>query len=222
MQINPITFVFLQLMHSDYFGRYKNITSTKFSVTILEIGCGNGLLVYYHLYCIFTNLVRVGHALMELQAYIPYGSTFCVNKDGYKYVQAKSQKDMCLIAFQYKIPIYCINKSSEKNTSLDSIGRVPLIPQVTLIPGIQFAKLPYKSDSIDFIMSQHALNEGKILSTGTYSLFIEQLTHFFVLVGKIESHEVKVIIPRIATLLRIGGYAAVSLLVRKVILTFRY
>lgn len=98
---------------------------------------------------------------MELQAYIPYVNAYCVNKDGYKYVQAKNQKDMGLIANQYKIPIYCINESRSANSSLDTVGHVPLLPEVRLIPGIQFAPLPYKSDSIDFIMSQHALNEGE-------------------------------------------------------------
>lgn len=121
----------------------------------------------WHLFVVFP----IGRALLELQALLPYSNTFCLNKEGYVYVQAFSRTDLAMVAMHYSIPIMCRtvaqNSPEPQNQSLllhhdhllnESIHVI--LPNVSKTPGIQKAQFPFPRESMKLIISQHSLNEG--------------------------------------------------------------
>jgi len=139
-------------------------------LSILEIGCGNG------------------RAILELQNKLPFTHTYCINKEGYTFTQSTNKQDLLFVAIHYNISIPCLFHTNDgKNIT----SRV-ILPNIDLFPGIQSSPLPYNPASFDLILSQHALNEGKVLP-----------------------NDIKIILPRIAILLKSGGYAALLLLYQR-------
>jgi hypothetical protein len=122
-------------------------------------------------------LFSIGRALLELQALLPYCNTFCVNKEGYAFMQSSTRADLAKVALHYSIPILCNSMPAQPkhhhgvhkahlehvNRSVDEHGpcrRRPILPTISLIPGIQKAQLNYPPESMQLIISQHSLNEG--------------------------------------------------------------
>jgi hypothetical protein len=91
---------------------------------------------------------------MEIQALLPQAKLTCLNKAGYEYVQMNTSEYGIDVARQHKINLYC-------NASDHSV----ILPSVILFDGLQTNPLSFKNESIDLIVSHHALNEGMILST---------------------------------------------------------
>ena len=155
-------------------------------INILEIGCGNGIhpvtkFTYILLVLLVSQtifFVSIGRALLALQALLPYSNTFCVNKEGYTYVQAFSRAELALVAMHYSIPIICRtiaqnplehqNQSHHHNhhhhhhhqRNESGLYVHVILPKVNKSPGIQKAQFPYPRASMQLIISQHSLNEG--------------------------------------------------------------
>jgi SAM-dependent methyltransferase len=108
------------------------ISSYNESVEVLEIGCGNG------------------HALLNLQTRLPSSHLVCVNKAGYGHFQAENKSFLLDTALHYGMPLLC----DEGTGSL-------VLPELVLLEnGIDKASLPFRNESFDLILSNHALNQG--------------------------------------------------------------
>eukprot|EP01036_Dinobryon_divergens_P025167 gene25167-33688_t len=155
------------------------VESRRAKLTILEIGCGNG------------------RALLELQSLMPHSTTFCVNKKGYNYAQASTRNELALIAEHYRIPILCStgghHNNRNKNVGAEKIKSQPILPHIRLTSGVQNEAFKYPHASMKLILSQHAINEGKV-----------------------EPQDIFMVLPRIAMLLAPGGYAALLLMSNRV------
>ncbi|KAL6063513.1 hypothetical protein QOT17_011524 [Balamuthia mandrillaris] len=101
-------------------------------VSALDMGCGNG------------------RSLLELQSILPQARTACVNKAGYGMMQSENPTDLLAVAMGTNTSVYCR-------------GTTPILPEIRLTErGIALEDLPFPTASMDIILSQHALNQGKI------------------------------------------------------------
>ena len=104
---------------------------------------------YYLLQLIIISII--GRALLELQAQLPYGHTYCINKKDYNYAQSTKSDELLKVASHYNIPVLCPGNSDKQN---------PLLPVISTNAGVQNENFPYSKEAFNLIISQHALNDG--------------------------------------------------------------
>lgn len=118
----------------NYEKEYKRNVLGMLRNRILEIGCGSGL-----------TLLQVCSKIVKSSECI------CINKRGYRMSQSEIGRDLIRVAEYFNEPVLCTNQSQV------------ILPVIKVIPGLQSkSTMRVLIESVDIILSQHALNEGKL------------------------------------------------------------